>query len=133
MEENQRQIDYEEEYEKAILDSYYDDSDDQQESNWLKYVMLKYLLVKMINYTPCVCCHWIMLSLTGHLMLHSAKLQRHDPVEQLQLIAVEEFFGTGSGTWFVEAPLRWEAQIAEWMVERANKQSLQRSGTPIKL
>ena len=24
-------------------------------------------------------------------MLHSAKLQRHDPVEQLQLIAVEEF------------------------------------------
>ena len=58
---------------------------------------------------------------------------RVDPVEQLQLIAMEEFFGTGSGTWFVEAPLRWEAQIAEWKVERANKQSLQRSGTPIKL
>ena len=74
MEENQRQIDYEEEYEKAILDSYYDDSDDEQESNWLKYVMLKYFLAKMINYTPCVCCHWIMLSLTGHLILDSAKL-----------------------------------------------------------
>ena len=39
MEENQRQIDYEEEYEKAILDSYYDDSDDEHESNWLKYLI----------------------------------------------------------------------------------------------
>ena len=29
LEENQRQIDYEQEYEKAILDSYYDDADEQ--------------------------------------------------------------------------------------------------------
>ena len=29
MDENQRQIEYEQEYEKAILDSYYDEADEQ--------------------------------------------------------------------------------------------------------